>query len=129
VSLSSSPATWKIYIYTFKNNFKIDTSIQIKQPKRCNSFKSLLLDFMYGSTCFGRPSAHHQERTTAIRASGFTVGIWRLERCWSWSGITCQTTTNNFPTATLQRSNQRLLVQLYAPDDGRKGARNMLSHT
>jgi hypothetical protein len=26
---------------------------------------------MYGSTCFGRPSAHHQERTTALGASWF----------------------------------------------------------
>ena len=39
-----------------------------------------------GSTCFGRLSAHHQERTTALGASGFTFGVWRLERCWSWSG-------------------------------------------
>jgi len=30
------------------------------------------LRFMCGSTCFGRLSAHHQERTTALRASGFT---------------------------------------------------------
>ena len=44
------------------------------------------LTFMCGSTCFGRPSAHHQERTTALETSGFTVGAWRLERCWSWSG-------------------------------------------
>jgi hypothetical protein len=54
------------------------------------------LTFMCGSTCFGRLLAHHQERTTALGASGFTVGEQRLERCWSWSGrITRQTTTNN----------------------------------
>jgi len=53
---------------------------------------------MCGSTCFGRLLAHHQEHTTALGASGFTVG------------------------------EQRLLVQLYAPDDGRGDARNMLSH-
>jgi hypothetical protein len=41
--------------------------------------------FMYGSTCFGRLSAHHQERTTALGAPGFTNGEWQLERCWSWS--------------------------------------------
>ena len=29
---------------------------------------------MYGSTCSGRLSAHHQERTNALEASGFTVG-------------------------------------------------------
>jgi hypothetical protein len=45
--------------------------------------------FTCGSTCFGLLSAHHQERTTALGASGFTVGAWRLERCWSWSGRLC----------------------------------------
>jgi hypothetical protein len=29
---------------------------------------------MYGSTRFGRLSAHRQERTTALEASGYTVG-------------------------------------------------------
>ena len=32
------------------------------------------LTFMCGSTCFGRLPAHHQEHTTALGASGFTVG-------------------------------------------------------
>jgi len=40
---------------------------------------------MCGSTCFGHLSAHHQEHTTALGASGFTVAAWRLKRCWSWS--------------------------------------------
>jgi len=35
------------------------------------------LTFMCGSTCFGRFHAHHQEHTTALSASGFTVGAWR----------------------------------------------------
>jgi len=56
--------------------------------------------FMCGSAHFGHPPAHHQEHTTALGASGFTVGEQRLERCWLW---------------------------LYAPDDGRGDARNMLS--
>jgi len=42
---------------------------------------------MCGSTCFGHLPAHHQELTTALGASGFTVGEKRLERCWSWSGL------------------------------------------
>jgi len=37
---------------------------------------------MYGSTCFGCLTTRHQERTTALGASGFTVGEWQLERCW-----------------------------------------------
>jgi len=34
------------------------------------------LTFMCGSTCFGRFHAHHQEHTTQLTASGFTVGAW-----------------------------------------------------
>jgi hypothetical protein len=41
---------------------------------------------MCGPTCFGRLSAHHQEHSSALGASGFTAGEKRLERCWSWSG-------------------------------------------
>jgi hypothetical protein len=34
------------------------------------------LTFMCGSTFFGRFHAHNQEHTTALAASGFTVGEW-----------------------------------------------------
>jgi hypothetical protein len=58
---------------------------------------------MCGSTCFGHLSSNHHKRTTALWASGSTVGTWWLECFWSWSGrITCQTMTNNVP-----RSNGR----------------------
>jgi hypothetical protein len=58
---------------------------------------------MYGSTCFGRLSAHHQGRKAALGTSGFTVGallivVWQVINL-----ITCQTTTNNAPTTTFQR--------------------------
>jgi len=33
------------------------------------------------STCFGRLPVHHQAHTTALGASGFTIGERRLERC------------------------------------------------
>jgi hypothetical protein len=39
------------------------------------------LMFMCGSTCFGRLFAHHQEHTTALGASGFTV------ECGGWSVV------------------------------------------
>jgi hypothetical protein len=39
------------------------------------------LTFMSGSTCFESLSTYHQERRTALGASGFTVGAWPLERC------------------------------------------------
>ena len=50
--------------------------IQINQPTKCNSFTSLLLDVLCRTTCFGRLYAHHQELTTALTASGFTIGAW-----------------------------------------------------
>jgi len=56
---------------------------------------------MCRSTCFGRLHAHHQELTTALTASGFT-----LERGGSSivgrGLITDQTTTNNAATTTFQ---------------------------
>ena len=39
--------------------------------------KVYYLTFMCGLTCFGRFLAHHQELTTELAASGFTVGAWR----------------------------------------------------
>ena len=49
-------------------------TVQINWPTRCNSFTSLLLlDVLFRSTCFGRLRAHHQELTTALTASGFTL--------------------------------------------------------
>jgi len=55
---------------------------------------------MCRSTCFGRLHAHHQELTTALTASGFT-----LERNGSSvvsRGLASQTTTNSTATTTLQ---------------------------
>jgi hypothetical protein len=49
-------------------------TIQINQPTRCNNFLSLLT-FMYGSTCFGRPHAHHQELNNC------SSSLWFY--CWS----------------------------------------------
>ena len=73
-------------------------TIQINQLTRYNSFTDLLLDVLCRSTCFGRLHAHHQELTTALRASGFT-----LER--GGSSVvsrSLETTTNNAAITTLQ---------------------------
>jgi hypothetical protein len=52
--------------------------IQFKKFKQKDATVSQVdyLAFMCESTCFGRLSAHHKERTTALGASGFTVGAW-----------------------------------------------------
>jgi hypothetical protein len=57
---------------------------------------------MCGSTCFGGLSAHRQERTAALGASGFTVGAWRLERG-GWSVV-----GRGLPDHDQQRSNRHV---------------------
>jgi len=54
---------------------------------------------MCGSTRFGRLHAHHQELTTALTASGFTLELGGS----SVVGRGLTTTTNNAATTTLQR--------------------------
>ena len=48
-------------------------TIQINEPTSCNSFTIYYLTFMCRSTCFGRLHDYHQELTTALTASGFTL--------------------------------------------------------
>jgi hypothetical protein len=83
---------------------------------------------MCGSTRFGGLPAHYQDHTTTIGAPGFFWGGEAAGELLVVVWQSCQTTTHNAPAASVQRKNQRLLLQLYAPDDGRGGARNMLSH-
>ena len=68
--------------------------IQTNQPTRCNSFTSLLLDVLCGSTCFGRLHAHHQEITTALTASGFYLSLFFHRAC-------CYRTLFKIPTHAL----------------------------
>jgi hypothetical protein len=51
-------------------------TIQITNQQDATILQVYYLTFMCGSTCFGRFLAHHQELTTALAASGFTVGVW-----------------------------------------------------
>ena len=64
------------------------------------------LTFMCGSTCSGRLRPHHQERTTALGASGFTVGEKRLEHCWSWSARPRPTTLQPLLSKVKTRGSQ-----------------------
>jgi len=59
---------------------------------------------MFRSTCLGHPHAHHQELTTALTASVFTLehgGSTVVGRGLA-SYITGQTTTNNAATTMFQ---------------------------
>jgi len=85
--------------------------IQIIQPTRCNSFTSLLLDaYVWLNTFRASPRS-------SPGAYNCTRSLW-FNR---WTAAA--------PAAAVQRLNQRHLVQLYAPGDGRGDARNVLSHT
>jgi len=55
------------------------------------------LTFVRRSTCFGRLLAHHQELTSTLTASGFTVGplVVAALLVVVWPVIAGQTTTNN----------------------------------
>jgi len=69
---------------------------------------------MCRSTCFGRLAAHHQELTTALTASGFTLkrgGSSVVGRGLAGG----QTTTNNDSTATFQGKTKscRHLFEIY----------------
>jgi hypothetical protein len=91
------------------------TLIQVIQPTGCNSFTSLSLDVYVWLNMF---------RTSPRPLSGAwncTKSLWFYrwrEAAGALLVVVWQTTTNNTPAASLQRLNQRLLVQLYAPDDG-----------
>jgi hypothetical protein len=53
-------------------------TFEINQPTRCNNFSSLLLDVYVRLNMF-QASSIFRSSTTAVAASGFTVGAW-------WSG-------------------------------------------
>jgi len=68
---------------TKKHNYAFDVrkslhhhTIQINCQQDATVSQVYYLTFMCGSACFGRFLAHHQEFTTALAASGFTVGAW-----------------------------------------------------
>jgi hypothetical protein len=50
-------------------------TIQINQPTRCNNFSSLLLDVYVQLNVFRAFSRPSSGATTAVAASGFTVGL------------------------------------------------------
>jgi hypothetical protein len=84
---------------------------------------------MYSSTCFGRPHAHHQE------INNCSSSLWFY--CWSVVvavllvvvGATGPTTTNSTAITTSNSKIRGCYWSCWAPDDGRKDARNMLDCT
>ena len=68
-----------------------------KSPTRCNNFQSIILTFVYSSTCFGRSPAHHQELNDFIGCFLFYLRIVVIAVLCSWSGrLTYYTHNLNF---------------------------------
>jgi hypothetical protein len=51
----------------------VEIQFQINHQQNATIFPVYYLTFIYSSTYFGRLHAHHQELTTALTASGFTL--------------------------------------------------------
>ena len=67
-----------------------------KNPTRCHSVSKFYYSiFIWSLTCFGRHTAHHQEPTTALAASGFS----HVEGCWtcSWWTLSGTEKSNKMP--------------------------------
>jgi hypothetical protein len=79
------------------------------------------LKFMCGSTCFGRLSAHHQQHTTALGASGFSVGAWRLGCCCSWCGRPQPTTLQPYIHVHVHLAYFRTFICVIIFDEGVTG--------
>jgi hypothetical protein len=55
-----------------KKDIPVDSNSN-KLTNKMQQLTGLLLDVLFHSTCSGRLHAHHQELTTALTASGFTL--------------------------------------------------------
>ena len=64
----------------------INSLIHVKNLT-CHSVSKFYFIFIWGSTCFGRHTANHQEPNIALAASGFAYveGCWPCS-CWTLSG-------------------------------------------
>jgi len=83
-----------------KGKKKLVTFIQINQPKRCNSFTSLLLDVYAWLNMFRgppRPSSETYNCTRSLWFYRWSVAVGAL------LVVVCQTTTNNAPAASFLR--------------------------
>ena len=93
---------------------KSKKQIQINQPTRCNNFSRLLLDVYLQLSMFrasSRPSS----------------GAQQLQCCWSWSGQPARPRRTALLSPCSEGKTRGCYCSCWAPDDGRKDARNMLS--
>jgi len=96
-------------------------TIQINHQPDATIFRSIILTFVYSSTCFGRSPAHHHELNDCSGSLWFYLRV----LC-SWSGRPVRPR----PTARLspryEGKTRGCHCSHWAPDDGRENTQNML---
>ena len=63
----------------------------------------IILTFIYSSTCFGRPHAHHQELNNISNSLWFYLRIVVVTVLLFVFGPACPTTTNSTAITTIRR--------------------------
>ena len=90
-------------------------------------FQFIILMFIYSSTCSGRFPAHHQELNDCSGSLWFYLRIMVTAVPCSWSGHRQPLALPSYRGDSRAVFVVGLLLQSWAPDDGRENARNMLS--
>jgi len=91
-----------IFIFKVRKSVYHHT-IQIYQPTRCKISQVYYLMFMYISTCFGRPHAHHQKLNNCSSSLWFYLRSMVIAVLLVVVGPASSITTNSTATAMLQR--------------------------
>jgi hypothetical protein len=101
--------------------------IQINHQPDATIFQFIILTFIYSSTCFGHFPAHHQELNDC---SGSLYRIVVIVVLCSWSGRPAgrpDHDQHHYYHHTPKVKPEAATAVVVAPDDGREGARIMLS--
>jgi hypothetical protein len=137
ISLSLIPtADININLTTFANswwNYPFGTGvlhlIQINHQADETVFQFIILTFGYSSTCFGRFPPIIRSSMSTVAASGFTFVSWWQSCCVRGrTGRPAGLTTNTARLSPRYDGKTRSChCSHWAPDDGRKNTRNLLS--
>ena len=103
-------------------------TIQINHQLDATIFQFIILTYVYSSTCFGHFPAHHQELNDCSDSLWVYLRIVVTGVVCSWSGRSADPTTNTSRLSPrFQGKTRGCHCSHWAPDDGCKNARNMLS--
>ena len=111
----SIKSAWTVRVRSNEDNncrqWKHTIRIQINHQLDAIISPVFHLTFIYGSTCYGCPHAHHQELNNCSSSLWFylrsvVIAVLLVDK------PTGPTTTNSTATTTIRRYNQRLLLQV-----------------